>query len=208
MRFENFDVSGFYDRYQRLVDSVTEWKISTNGPIFRPLIYKNEIVVGASAKLIKKKYKNVEEAMYLGKYCSGFINEECVVVIDPVHKGIDARLVLFYERSNAALEEINVDFRLASVPEKRISTLGALAKYIDLPDGRRAEIRVGERENFSVSIYTFAGDGKPIYAKVISKGWENEDVYYFHYKPDGEMYKISNDEAGVHVCFPLSSAEI
>jgi hypothetical protein len=201
-RFENFETSGLYARYQRLVDSVTEWKISANGPIFQPVVYENEITCGASAKLIKKKYKTVEEAMYLGKYCSGFINEECVMDIYPINKGIDARLVSFYERNNTVLEEVHVNFRFASVSEKRITTLGSLTKYIDWIDGKRAKIGVGERGNFSVFLYTLAEDGKPVHARAATKGYPEWD-YYFHYTPDGEMYKISNDEAGEHICFPL-----
>jgi hypothetical protein len=194
-RFENFDNSGLYERYQHLVNSVMEWKISINGPIFQPLMWENEIVCGKTTKLVKKKYKNVEEAMYLGKYCSGFINEECVIVISPINKGIDARFVSFYERSNNALEEVHVDFRFSSIPKKRISTLVGLTNNIDISNDKRAKIGVGERGNFSVSLYAFSKDRIPIHVRKATKGYP-EWILYFHYNSDGEMYKISTDELG------------
>jgi hypothetical protein len=202
-RFENFDTSGLYERYQHLVSAVTEWKISANGEIFAPLPYSCEIIIGKSPRLIKRKYKNVEEAMWLGQYCSGFLDGECAIVIYPVQKGLTSRHFSLFEKRSTALEEIYAECKFVNIMEKRTTGLGSLSKYIDMPDNKRAKIRVAERGNFSVSLYAFTENGKPIYVKVSAKGWRDDVIYYFHYSPDGEMYKISNDEAGKHICFPL-----
>jgi hypothetical protein len=208
-RFGKFDKSGLYENYLYLANSVTEWKFSTNGRIFQALPYDCEIASRKTPKLIKRKYKNWEEATRFGKYCSGYLNGECVVVIFPANKRGDSLLVSVYDKKDAVLEEVHVDFMFASDPEKRVVRLMSLSKYIDLPNNQRAKVGVDERGRFSVCLYTFSDNGQPICVKVVAKG-RDERIYYFHYQPNGEMYKISNDEAGEiiyyekHTTIPVS----
>jgi hypothetical protein len=65
-RFDKFNTSDMYDKYLQLASSISEWRVTVNGPYFNPLPYYEEITVGETPKLVKRKYKNMDEARWLG----------------------------------------------------------------------------------------------------------------------------------------------
>jgi hypothetical protein len=194
-KFDEFDTSDLYDKYLQFVSSVSEWRITANGSYFSPLPYFEEIIVGETPKLIKRKYKNIDEARWLGKYCCGYIDKKCVIEILPTHRNVDTLLVSFFSETNNTLEECHVNFKSLSNPERISVTLLSLSKCISLSHDKRALVGVSGKGNFSVFLYTFAEDGKPVHVRAATKGYPEWD-YYFHYRFDGEMYRISTDELG------------
>ncbi|WP_321884150.1 hypothetical protein [Burkholderia cepacia] len=70
--FEGQPKLDWYDEYLRVASTIDEWRFST-GDYFSPAPYEAERGGFPSPKLVKRKYKDVDEARWLGKYCAGFL---------------------------------------------------------------------------------------------------------------------------------------
>lgn len=70
-QFQVFDTTHSYSDYLACCDLVDEWKFS-DGDYFGHLPYSDERMGFSSPRLMKRKYANVDEARWLGKYGAGF----------------------------------------------------------------------------------------------------------------------------------------
>jgi hypothetical protein len=192
---ERFDSTGLYEKYLQLTSTVSEWRVTANATYFQPFPYYGEIIVGESPKLIKKKYKNMDEARWLGKYCCGYVNGECVLEIFPTHKNVDTLLVSFLSGNDDSHDECHINFKSIKNIQKMETRLISISKCFKMSNNESALIRSAHGEEFMVSLYKFHSNGIPSNVRFVSKGY-SEWGYYFHYRPDGEMYKISTDELG------------
>jgi len=188
--FEATDVSKLYPAYLDRFNSVTEWKFSS-GDYFAPIPYESERMGFSSDRVVKKKYKSVDEARWLGKYCAGFFEGKHVITVRPGQRTVNALLATLYDEVGPVLEVRSVSFKGIDKPEKIRSVIGGLGRIISRPDNTRLEVGVGVGGAFAVNLYQCASDGRPVSVRAFSKGWSSEDQLEYRYAPDGQLDEIS-----------------
>jgi hypothetical protein len=187
--FDATDVSKLYPAYLDRFNSVTEWKFSS-GDYYAPIPYESERMGFSPDVPIKKKYKSVDEARWLGKYCAGFVGGEHVVTVRPGQRTVNALLATLYDEVGPILGIRSVSFRGLGKPEMR-SAIGGLGRIISRADNTRLHVGVGIGGAFAVSLYQYSNEGRPIRARAMSKGYPGEAAWEYHYTPEGQLDEIT-----------------
>ncbi|WGS42427.1 hypothetical protein LFL97_02505 [Burkholderia sp. JSH-S8] len=193
-RFDSFDTKILYDRYLALKDSADEWKFSS-GDYFSCLPYEEERQGFSTPKLLKKRYENVNEARWLGKYSAGFRDEKHVITVMPGQKTVRALSADFYDEYDGAIEVCSVTHKGIDHPEKVVSRVTGIARMEPLDESRKVYVGVGEGGAFAIYLYTYSSQGKPLNAVAFSKGWTGESGWDFHYDSAGELARITSGPA-------------
>jgi hypothetical protein len=188
--FDTTDVSKLYPAYLDRFNSVTEWKFSS-GDYFAPIPYESERMGFSSDRLVKKKYKSVDEARWLGKYCAGFIDEKHVMTVRPGERTVNALQATLYDEVGQILEVRSVSFKGIDKPEKTRSAIGGLGRIVSGPDNSKLEVGVGIGGAFAVNLYQCTNDGRPVSVRAFSKGWSSEDQLEYRYTSDGQLDEIT-----------------
>ena len=188
--FQLIDVSKLYSNYLDRFDSVTEWKFSS-GDYFAPIPYESERMGFSPAALIKKKYKSVDEARWLGKYCAGFASGRHVLTVLPGQRTIQALDVTLYDEIDTHLKMLTISFKGIDEPETMRSQIRGIRKLISRPDNTKLEVGVGIGGAFSISLYQYSNEGRPMKVREFSKGWSSEAEWQYHYTPDGQLDEIT-----------------
>ncbi|WP_263058649.1 hypothetical protein [Pectobacterium sp. F1-1] len=139
----------------------------------------------------------MDEARWLGKYCSGFSGGRHVITISPVQKGVQAIQATLYNRTGDMLEITTLGFKGMDSPESGKSNLLGLGRMLQLDDNARIYIGVGMREAFAVFRYQYSPSGRVLSGRAFSKGWPCEDAWFCHYDNDGQLIEITSDDAPV-----------
>jgi hypothetical protein len=190
--FDVFNTDDLYERYLAVCGAVDEWKFSPDGELDSFLSYNNERNGYNPPRIVKRKYKDINEARFLGKYCCGYISGEHVVTVFPTERGLDAITASLYQKKpDGSVKVIHFRFRFMSSDDNRIAELISLSNIIILSDSLKLKAGVGNNNGaFTIYLYEFSGQ-KPISVKIFSKGWPSEENYAFHYDDNGFMYKVT-----------------
>ncbi len=188
--FDATDVSKLYPAYLDRFNSVTEWKFSS-GDYFAPIPYESERMGFSPDVLVKKKYKSVDEARWLGKYCAGFVNGRHVITVHPSQRTVKALHATLYDEVGSALEVRTVAFKWIGKPEKMQSQVRSVGRVISRPDNTKLEVGVGIGGAFSIFLLQYSDEGRPITAKAFSKNWPNESGWEYRYTPEGQLDEIT-----------------
>lgn len=188
--FESTDLSSLYPAYLERFKSVTDWKFSS-GDYFAPIPYESERMGFSSDVLVKKKYKSVDEARWLGKYCAGFIEGKHVITVRPGQRTVNALLATLYDEVGSILKVRSISFKGIDKPEKMRSAIGGLGRIISRPDNTKLDVGVGIGGTFSINLYQYSKDGRPVSVRAFSKGWTGEDQLEYRYTPDGQLDEIT-----------------
>ena len=140
---------------------------------------------------MKKKYKSVDEARWLGKECAGFLNDQHVVTVHPEQRKMQALGATLYDEIGPKLEVRTVSFKGIDQPEKMRSALTGLGRIISRPDKKKLKVGVGIGGAFAVGLYQFSDEGRPLSVQAFSKGWPCEAEWQYRYTPDGKLDEIS-----------------
>ncbi|MDX6916038.1 hypothetical protein R9X49_13065 [Pectobacterium carotovorum] len=195
-QFQEFDATVSYQIYLTCCDAVEEWKFS-DGDYFGHLPYSDERMGFSSPRLMKRKYANVDEARWLGKYCAGFSGGRHVITISPGQKSVQAIQGTLYNRTGDVLEIATLGFKGIDRPESAESTLLGLGRMLQLDDNARIYIGVGMREAFAVFLYQYSSSGRVLSGRAFSKGWPDEDEWFCHYDNDGKLIEIMSGDVPV-----------
>ena len=188
--FEAIDLNTLYPAYLDRFKSVTEWKFSS-GDYFHHEPFFEERGGFSSPTLVRKKYKSVDEARWLGKYCTGFINDRHVITVAPGQRAVKALQATLYDESSSILGVRNVSFKWIGKPEEMHSQVSGIDRVISRPDNTKFEIGVGAGGAFAVNLYRYSNDGRPASVQSFSKGWSSEDYLEYRYTPDGQLDEIT-----------------
>ncbi|MBR0565994.1 hypothetical protein J5J83_07690 [Azoarcus sp. L1K30] len=188
--FEATDLRTLYSAYLDRFNSVTDWKFSS-GDYFSPIPYESERMGFSSDFLIKKKYKSVDEARWLGKYCAGFVNGRHVITVLPSQRTVKALHATLYDEADSILEMHTVSFKWIGKPEKMQSQVRGIRKVISRPDNTKLDVVVGLAGAFSINLYQYSKDGRPVSVRALSKGWTGEDQLEYRYTSDGRLDEIT-----------------
>lgn len=188
--FEVIDRSKLYPAYLERFNSITEWKFSS-GAYFHHEPFFEERGGFSSAVLIKRKYKSVDEARWLGKYCAGFVNHKHVITVLPSQRTIDVLSATLYDEIGPVLEIRTVAFKGIGKPEKMQSQVRGIGRVVSRPDNTKLYVGVGVEGAFSVNLYQYSNEDRLVRIQAISKGWSSEDSLEYRYTPDGQLDEIS-----------------
>lgn len=195
-QFQGFDATDSYQIYLACRDSVEEWKFS-DGDYFCHLPYNDERVGFSPPRLMKRKYASLDEARWLGKYCSGFSDDRHVITISPGQKGIQAIQATLYNRTDDVLEIATLHFKGMDRPAGSESKLLGLGRMLQLDDNAKVYVGVGIREAFAVFLYQYSSSGRLLSGRAFSKGWPSEDEWFCHYDNDGQLAEITSGDSSV-----------
>ena len=78
-----------------------------------------------------------------------------------------------------------------SASQKVRSAMGGLGRIISKPDNTRLNVGVGIGGAFSVSLYQYSDDNRPVRVRAFSRGWTSEAEWRYHYTAGGELDKIT-----------------
>ncbi|MBN3227917.1 hypothetical protein [Pectobacterium brasiliense] len=195
-QFQAFDTTDSYPVYLACCDSVNEWKFS-DGDYFGHLPYSDERMGFSSPRLMKRKYANLDEARWLGKYCSGFSGGRHVITVSPGQKGIQAIQATLYNHTGDALEIATLGFKGMDRSECGESKLLGLGRMLQLGDSAKVYVGVGIREAFAVFLYQYSSAGRVLSGRAFSKGWHSEDEWFCHYDNNGQLAEITSGDASV-----------
>jgi len=62
---------------------------------------------------------------------------------------------------------------------------------ISRPDNTKLDVGVGIGGAFSVNLYQYSDDGRPLTVRAFSKGWSSEDQLQYRYTSDGQLDEIT-----------------
>jgi hypothetical protein len=188
--FDATDVSKLYQDYLDRFNSVTEWKFSS-GDYFAPIPYESERMGFSPDVLVKRKYKSVDEARWLGKYCAGFVNERHVITVLPGQRTVDAVNATLYEESDSDLKVRTFSFKWIGKQKALNSQVRGIGRVISRPNGTKLEVGVGTGGAFSILLLTHSAEGRPINARAMSKSYPGEASWEYKYTPDGQLDEIT-----------------
>lgn len=189
-KFDATDVNSLYPAYLDRFNSVKEWRFSS-GDYFAPIQYESERMGFPSDRVVKKKYKSVDEARWLGKYCAGFVEDKHVITVRPGQRTVNALMATLYDEAGLVLEVRSVSFKGIDKPEKTRSALGGLGRITSTPGNTKLEVVVGVGGAFAVNLYQCTSDGRPLSVRAFSKGWPSEDKIEYRYTSDGQLDEIT-----------------
>ncbi len=195
-QFQAFDATGSYPIYLVCCDAVDEWRFS-DGDYFGHLPYSDERMGFSPPRLMKRKYANVDEARWLGKYCSGFSGGRHVITISPGQKGVQAIQATLYNRTGDVLEITTLGFKGMDRPEGSEAKLLGLGRMLQLDGHARIYVGVGIREAFAVFRYQYSPSGCVLSGRAFSNGWPCEDEWFCRYDDDGQLIEITSGDASV-----------
>lgn len=187
--FDATDVTKLYPAYLDRFNSVTEWRFSS-GDYFAPIPYESERMGFSPDAPVKKKYKSVDEARWLGKYCAGFVEDKHVITVRPGQRTVKALLATLYDEIDSILEVRSVSFKWIGKPEKLNPAIGGLGRIISRPDNTKLHVGVGTGGAFAVNLYQYS-NGRPVSVRAFSKGWPSEAEWQYHYAADGQLDEIT-----------------
>jgi hypothetical protein len=190
---QEFDATALSTQYPAYLDrfnSVTEWKFSS-GDYFAPIPYESERMGFSPDVLIKKKYKSVDEARWLGKYCAGFVEGRHVITVLPSQRTVKALHATLHDEVGSVLGVRTVSFKWIGNPEKMLSQVRGTGRVISRPDNTKLDVGVGIGGAFSGNLYQYSNDGRPVSVRAFSKGWSSEVQLEYHYAPDGQLDEIT-----------------
>ncbi|MFJ5366807.1 hypothetical protein ACIPR9_17070 [Pectobacterium punjabense] len=195
-QFQVFDTTHSYSDYLACCDLVDEWKFS-DGDYFGHLPYSDERMGFSSPRLMKRKYANVDEARWLGKYCAGFSGDRHAITVSPGQKGIHAIQATQYNRTGDVLEIATLGFKGIDRPERVESKLLGSGRMLQVEDRAVVYVGVGIREAFSVFLYQYSSAGQVLSGRAFSKGWPSEDEWFYHYDNDGQLAEITSGNTSI-----------
>lgn len=188
--FDTTDLSSLYPAYLDRFNSVTDWRFSS-GDYFAPIPYESERMGFSPDVLIKKKYKSVDEARWLGKYCAGFVEGRHVITVLPSQRTVKALHATLYDEVGSVLAVRTISFKWIGKPEKMHSQIRSIRRVISRPDNTKLDVGVGIGGAFSVNLYQYSDDGRPVTVRAFSKGWSSEDQLEYRYASDGQLDEIT-----------------
>jgi hypothetical protein len=188
--FDATDVINLYPSYLDRFNSVAEWKFSS-GDYFHHEPFFEEQGGFPSPVLVKKKYKSVDEARWLGKYCAGFVGGKHVITVLPGQRTVKALNAALYDEVGSVLYVRTVSFKWIGKPEKMHSQVRGIGRVISRPDSTKLEVGVGIGGAFSILLFQYSSEGRPIRARAMSKGYPGEAAWEYRYTPDGQLDEIT-----------------
>ena len=188
--FDSIDSNKLYPTYLDRFNSVTDWKFSS-GDYFAPIPYESERMGFSPDVLVKKKYKSVDEARWLGKHCSGFRDGRHIITVLPSQHKVKALHATLYDEVGSVLEVRTVAFKWIGKPEKMHAQLRSVGRVISRPDNTKLEVGVGIGSAFAVNLYQYSTDGRPVSVRAFSKGWSSEDQLEYRYTSEGKLDEIT-----------------
>lgn len=188
--FECIDLKKLYSTYLERLNLIDEWKFSS-GNYFHHEPYFDERGGYSSPVLVKRKYQNIDEARWLGKYCFGFIKGKHVLTVKPSHKNVQVVNATLYDEFDSTIEVRSVSFKFIVKSDEIQANLGGMNRIFSRPDNTKLDICVGLNGAFYVILFSYSKDGLPVRARLMSKGYPDEDTWDYHYSPDGKLEKIT-----------------
>ncbi|WP_244112059.1 hypothetical protein [Burkholderia diffusa] len=181
----------WYDEYLQVVANVDEWKFAA-GDYFSPAPYEAERSGFPSPRLVKKQYKNVDEARWLGKYCGGFHQGRHIVTVMPSESSIQAiDADLFGISKNGAITIRSISCKSMHRPGRRNSKVIGMRRFVELAHDSKLYMGVGEGGAWFVFVYKYLSD-RPMAAHGYSNGISSESSWEFHYNESGKLDKITS----------------
>ncbi|MCC4104756.1 hypothetical protein [Serratia ureilytica] len=188
--FEGQPSLDWYEEYLRVAATVDEWKFSS-GDYFSPAPYEAERGGFPSPRLIKKPYRDVDEARWLGKYCSGFVAGNHTVTVMPSEPNIQALDADFYSAGKDGEITIqSISCKSMSRPGRRNSRIIGMRRFFELGSDSKLYMGVGEGGSWFVFVYKYFS-GRPVSARGYSDGGASESGWEFHYDDAGGLIKIT-----------------
>lgn len=188
--FESTDLKNLYSVYLERLNLVDEWKFSS-GNYFHHEPYFDERSGYSSPVLVKRKYKNIDEARWLGKYCFGFIKGKHAITVKPSHKNVDVMNVTFYDVLDSTIEVRSVSFKFIAKSVDIQASIGGMNRIFLRPDNTKLDICVGINGAFYVILFYYSKENLPLRAQLMSKGYQDEDTWEYRYSPDGQLEEIT-----------------
>jgi hypothetical protein len=193
--FETLPKLDWYDEYLKISSNVDEWKFSS-GDYFFPIPYSEESNGSPSARLMKRSYKNVDQARWLGRYCAGFLAGKHLVTVMPSEPNMEALdACLFSAKNPGTIEFKYINCKFIDTPSKRESKVAGMHRWIDLKDNNKLHLGVGERGAGFIFLYKYSS-GQPImaqgYTSLELSGGIPDFVRFFHYDNEGNINKVTS----------------
>ncbi|WP_155623717.1 hypothetical protein [Burkholderia territorii] len=181
----------WYDEYLRVIATVDEWKFST-GDYFSPAPYEAERSGFPSPKLVKKQYKDVDEARWLGKYCAGFQEGRHIVTVMPSEPSIQAVDADFFNvREDGEINIRSISCKSMHRPGKRSSRVIGMRRFVQLERDLKLYVGVGEGGAWFAFVYQYFS-GRPKVAHGYSNGSASASSWEFHYDDAGKLNEITS----------------
>ncbi|MGI0508791.1 hypothetical protein [Burkholderia cepacia] len=189
--FEGQPKLDWYDEYLRVASTIDEWRFST-GDYFSPAPYEAERGGFPSPKLVKRKYKDVDEARWLGKYCAGFLGGQHLVTVMPGEPSIQALDADFFNMTEeGGVTILSISCKSMHRLERRSSRVIGLRRFINLGKDSKLYMGVGEGGACFAFLYEYLSD-RPVAARGASNRTGSEARWEFHYDDAGELNKITS----------------
>lgn len=190
--FDATNVNTLFPAYLDRFNSVMEWKFSS-GDYFHHEPFFEEQGGFPSPVLVKRKYESVDEARWLGKYSAGFVDDKHVITVLPGQRAVKALNATFYDEVGSVLEVRTVSFKWIGKPEKMHSQVRGIGRVISRPDNTKLEVGVGIGGAFSILLFQYSSEGRPVRARAMSKGYPGEASWEYRYTPEGQLDEITTD---------------
>jgi hypothetical protein len=188
--FHATDPSTLYPAYLDRFNSVTEWKFSS-GDYFHHEPYFEEQGGFPSAVLVKRTYASVDEARWLGKYCGGFMGDKRVIIVHPGQRAVKALHATLYDDNDSVLRVRTVAFKWIGKPEKMHALVTGIGRVISRSDNTKLEVGVGIGGAYTILLFQYSNEGRPLHARAVSKSHPGEAVWEYRYTPEGQLDEIS-----------------
>lgn len=186
--------------YNTAIEAVSAWRFST-GDYFNRLPFEDERQGYPAPRLLKKTYKDFNEARWLGKYSAGFAGDEHVVTIQPEEHGIQSISANLYKKFDDQLDVWGIRHRSKCNPKEQDSLLLGLGRFEKFSN-TVLHIRVGQGGAFAVYLYAYSPEGVLLTTDAYSKGWSQEVRWTHHYDEKNELSEIRSGDSVLWAASP------
>ena len=109
-----------------------------------------------------------------------FFNDRHVLTVLPSQRTIQALDATLYDEIDTNLKMLTISFKGIDDPERMRSQIRGIRRLISRPDNTKLEVGVGTGGSFSVSLYQYSDEGRPIKVREFSNGWGGEAEWQYH----------------------------
>ncbi|MBT2118905.1 hypothetical protein KK141_11225 [Dyella sp. LX-66] len=195
-----FSRTDIREGYNTAIEGVSAWRFST-GDYFNRLPFEDERQGYPTPRLLKKTYKDFNEARWLGKFSAGFAGDEHVVTIQPEENGIQSVSANLYKKFDDRLDIWKTRDRRKGNSKEQGSLLLGLGR-VESFSNTTLYMAVGQGGAFSVYLYTYSPEGALLTTDAFSKGWSQEVRWTYHYSEKNELLEIRTGDAVLWAASP------